>query len=100
MNQEPGRSVLIAEDDPPLRKLLATMLRRQGLDVTTTAHGGEALAELERIRWDVLLLDLMMPTMSGRVQSPNTTSTSPRKCSISARTLGLSAWPWALNRRA
>jgi CheY-like chemotaxis protein len=65
MDQEPGRRVLVAEDDPPLRKLLATMLRRQGLEVTTTVHGGEALAELERSRWDVLLLDLMMPTMSG-----------------------------------
>jgi CheY-like chemotaxis protein len=65
MDQKAGRRVLVAEDDPPLRKLLATALRRHGLDVTTTTHGGEAVTELEGSCWDVLLLDLMMPTMSG-----------------------------------
>jgi two-component system phosphate regulon response regulator PhoB len=65
MEQALGNRVLIAEDDLSLRKLVATALRREGLDVTTTVHGGEAVTELERTCWDVLVLDLMMPTMSG-----------------------------------
>lgn len=65
MTASTGNQVLVAEDDPSLRKLMATALRRQGLEVTTTIHGGEALTQLEAACWNVLVLDLMMPTMSG-----------------------------------
>ncbi len=57
--------VLITEDDPALRKLLATAIRRRRLDVETATNGQEALSLLADREWLVLVLDLMMPTVSG-----------------------------------
>jgi CheY-like chemotaxis protein len=58
-------SVLIAEDDPSIRTLLSTALRRRKLTLATASDGVEALGLLERQRWPVLILDLMMPTVTG-----------------------------------
>jgi DNA-binding response OmpR family regulator len=58
-------SVLIAEDDPSIRALLSTALRRQRVNFSTVADGRQAVRMLERERWMVLILDLMMPTMTG-----------------------------------
>lgn len=57
--------VLVAEDDPPLQKLLAAALRRRRIDVAEVGNGRDAIARLESEKWTVLLLDLMMPTTSG-----------------------------------
>lgn len=59
------RRVLIAEDEPPIRRLLATALRRHGLDVSVARDGSEAQRMLDEGSWAVLLLDLMMPKLSG-----------------------------------
>jgi CheY-like chemotaxis protein len=59
-----GRA-LIAEDAEPVRRLLATLLLRQGLEVVTARSGREALEHLKRTSFDVILLDLMMPDVSG-----------------------------------
>ncbi|HET7712956.1 MAG TPA: response regulator [Thermoanaerobaculia bacterium] len=61
----PECPVLVTEDDPTLRKLLATALRRRRLSLQTAANGQEALALLEEREWLVLILDLMMPAVSG-----------------------------------
>jgi CheY-like chemotaxis protein len=58
-------SVLIAEDDPSIRVLLSTALRRSRVNFATASDGREAQRMLERQRWMVLILDLMMPTMTG-----------------------------------
>ena len=57
--------VLVAEDDPAIRRLLATTLRRRRLDVEQAADGAEAVAALQRDRWDVVVMDLMMPRLTG-----------------------------------
>ncbi len=57
--------VLIAEDDPALRKLLAAAIRRRRMALETAANGQEALALLAEHKWLVLILDLMMPAVSG-----------------------------------
>lgn len=62
---EKPRSVLIAEDDPAIRVLLSTALRRRRLDFGAASDGRQALQMLERERWMVLILDLMMPQMTG-----------------------------------
>lgn len=57
--------VLVAEDDPSIRSLIASALRRRRLKLETAADGAEALHHLQNGEWLVLVLDLMMPTVTG-----------------------------------
>jgi CheY-like chemotaxis protein len=59
--------VLVAEDEAPLREILAEGLRDEGFDVVTAVDGADAL-ELVRSQgpFDVLLLDEEMPRLTGR----------------------------------
>jgi CheY-like chemotaxis protein len=61
------KSVLIVDDDPDIREVLAETLEVRGFDVVTAANGADALAVLRDIsvRPSVILLDLMMPIMDG-----------------------------------
>jgi len=58
-------AVLIVEDDEETRRLLARALRRQGLQVLTAANGAEALELIRRHRPAVVVLDLVLPEVSG-----------------------------------
>ena len=57
--------VLLAEDDPSIRTLIASALRRRRLGMAMAANGEEALEHLKRQDWRVLVLDLMMPAVTG-----------------------------------
>ena len=58
-------SILIAEDDKAVREFVTRALRQQGHDVTAVGDGIQALEELERGRFDMLLADIVMPEMDG-----------------------------------
>jgi two-component system OmpR family response regulator len=58
-------TVLIIEDDPDIRELERLMLSHSGHAVVIAANGREALDVLERLRPNLILLDLMMPVMDG-----------------------------------
>jgi two-component system, OmpR family, KDP operon response regulator KdpE len=58
-------TVLVVEDDAPLRRALRTSLRARGLDVIETANGEEALVVVADGRADVVLLDLGLPGLDG-----------------------------------
>jgi DNA-binding response OmpR family regulator len=60
-----AKRVLVTDDDPSIRSLLATILRRANYHVDTAANGREAIARTERTEYDAIVLDLMMPAMSG-----------------------------------
>ena len=58
--------LLIAEDDREMRSLLRKVLTREGYDVTTAAHGQEAVDILRREEdFDLLLSDIRMPEKDG-----------------------------------
>ncbi|MBC6762349.1 MULTISPECIES: response regulator transcription factor [Corynebacterium] len=57
--------VLIVEDETALAEPLAFLLQREGFEVRMTADGQEALAEFSKAEPDIVLLDLMLPGMSG-----------------------------------
>ncbi|HUP58946.1 MAG TPA: response regulator [Thermoanaerobaculia bacterium] len=57
--------ILIADDDDAIRTLLLTVLRRRGFHAEEARNGIEALEKLMARRYAVVLLDLMMPRMSG-----------------------------------
>jgi len=61
----PPKTVLAIDDDPKALEIIRAILSTRGLTVTTAASGQEALGLLERERPDLILLDLMMPGMSG-----------------------------------
>jgi CheY-like chemotaxis protein len=56
---------LLAEDDRDLRELLSGVLRADGATVVSVANGREALDELQREAFDVVVLDNRMPVMTG-----------------------------------
>lgn len=58
-------SVLIVEDEAPLVTLLRYNLEKQGFRVDDVGDGGEALTRITEAPPDLLLLDWMLPTMSG-----------------------------------
>lgn len=58
--------VLVVDDEPGIRRVIATILTRGGMSVTVAGDGVEALAVLERGgRVDLLVTDLSMPGMNG-----------------------------------
>ena len=59
------RRILVAEDDPHIRQGLADALESEGYEVESVVDGGEALRRYTPGRFDLLLLDIMMPERSG-----------------------------------
>src|SRR5215213_8437187 len=63
--RENEKRILIVDDDGAIRALLLTILKRRKLKVDTARNGAEALERCMNCRYAVVLLDLMMPLMSG-----------------------------------
>ena len=57
--------ILITDDEPAIRAMLARILIEYGFDVVLAADGSDAIDQLRRHRFDLLLLDLMMPKLDG-----------------------------------
>ena len=57
--------VLVVDDDDAIRALVSTILRRRGFQVDTASNGAEGLERIARGGYAVVLLDLMMPVVSG-----------------------------------
>ena len=63
--QAPGKRILLADDSPQIRECLAILLNQAGYETIQVADGREALDELERHPFDLLMLDLNMPEVDG-----------------------------------
>ena len=59
------RRVLIVEDETDIRDMLAYNLKQEGYDVATVDTGGAALDEVNQFGPDLVVLDLMLPDISG-----------------------------------
>ena len=59
--------ILVIDDEPGIRDLLDTLLRRKGYDVVLAESGQKGLDLFRRERPDVIVLDLKMPGMDGPV---------------------------------
>lgn len=57
--------VLIVDDDAPIRALLVAVLDRNGVASTVATDGAHALHLLAGVRFDAIILDLMMPKVDG-----------------------------------
>jgi CheY-like chemotaxis protein len=65
MELSADRRILVVEDDDAIRQLVNVVVRRCGYLATTVANGGEAIAAIQRDSFCAVLLDLMMPEISG-----------------------------------
>lgn len=59
------KKVLIVDDDPQVRKILERMLAGLEYEVISTADGQAALEAISQVYPDLIILDIMMPGMSG-----------------------------------
>ncbi|MFL6657824.1 MAG: EAL domain-containing protein [Massilia sp.] len=57
--------ILLVDDEPLLLSSLHELLHDRGYDLVTAATGTEALSHLKRVKFDLVLLDLRLPDMSG-----------------------------------
>lgn len=59
------RKALIVDDDPTINAMIADILTLDRFEVTRVHDGGEALGALRSDRYDVVLLDVMLPGQNG-----------------------------------
>lgn len=60
-----GQRLLIVDDEPNLRSMLAAALSHHGYEITQAENGREALERISQDRPDLVLLDVMMPEIDG-----------------------------------
>ena len=72
------KRLLIAEDEDGIRRMIRSILERRGFHITEARNGKEAINFLSSETFDLLLVDLMMPMVSGyrvieelRARQPN-----------------------------
>ena len=58
-------SILVVDDDPEIVTMLSTRLGKRGYQVTTAPDGNKAIELAKTQKFDVILLDVMMPGKSG-----------------------------------
>ena len=64
-NEWDGKRILVADDDAPIRDLYIQVAARLGVETDVVASGRDAVEALKTCRYDVALLDLNMPRLSG-----------------------------------
>lgn len=60
-----AKRALICEDDPAIRSLVTTVVRREGFDVGVAADGAEGIEMMKSGAYDLVILDLMTPRVDG-----------------------------------
>ena len=69
--------ILIADDSPPMRVALRSLLSRQGWEVLEAENGMEAIAKAQEIKPEIVILDLAMPQVDGLTASRRITELLP-----------------------
>jgi two-component system, NtrC family, response regulator AtoC len=70
--------ILVADDEPNLRRVLSAQLERDGFDVIAVEDGEQAMAALEEHHIDLVITDLRMPKVDGLQVLKHVTATYPR----------------------
>jgi DNA-binding response OmpR family regulator len=59
------KRILIVDDEPQIGKIFGLKLKLAGYDVVTTSNGTEAIDLIKKQEFDIVLLDVLMPEVSG-----------------------------------
>jgi len=84
MTRPAGTPLLVVDDDAAIRKLLQRIAIRAGFDVDTAADGLQGLEMLRQKHYEIAIIDLMMPRLSGYELVAKIGEMSPRPCLIVA----------------
>lgn len=60
-----AKKILVVEDDPKIRTLESVLLEREGYEVSEAGDGEAALQLMRAVRFDAVILDIMLPRVSG-----------------------------------
>jgi len=80
-------TLLIIDDDLPIRRLLASVAERSGFEVDTAKDGIEAMEMLGRKSYEIAIVDLMMPRLSGYELLQRISTLEPRPVVLVATAL-------------
>lgn len=80
-------SLLVVDDESTIRKLLSTIAEREGFEVATARDGVEALEMFAARSYDIAIVDLMMPRLSGYELVQKVSALVPRPIVIVATAL-------------
>lgn len=61
-----AKQIMIVDDEESIRELVGAVLEAEGYDVITASDGSDCLQKLKTVKPDLILLDMMMPGISGR----------------------------------
>ena len=87
MEQDAKVALLIVDDEAAIRKLLAKVAERAGFDVDMAKDGIEALEMMGRKNYQIAIVDLMMPRLSGYELVQKISALEPRPSVIVATAL-------------
>ncbi len=60
-----SKRIIIVEDEKPMQKALTIKLQNEGFEVENASEAGEFFQKIEKGNFDLILLDLMLPKISG-----------------------------------
>ena len=60
------KKIMVVDDEESLRELARAIFENEGFEVIDASSGAECLQKLNKVKPDVILMDMMMPGMSGR----------------------------------
>lgn len=94
-----GRTIVVCDDDPPIREIMCAFLERHGYRAVGVASGRELLDRISELSPDVILLDLLMPGLNG-VETLAVLKANPEMASIPVIVISLfspdeSDWPFS-----
>ena len=61
-----SKKILVVDDEEDIREMVKVLLEDEGYKVSTAADGKSCLAKLKKEKYDLALIDMFMPNMSGR----------------------------------
>lgn len=65
MTEQATETVLVVDDEEKIQRLVVTELRAQGFKTVQAKNGREAIAEVDRVRPDIVILDILLPDHDG-----------------------------------
>jgi len=86
-NETRRTPLLIVDDDKAVRRLLSRIAERAGFDVDSAKDGVQAMEMLDRKQYDIAIVDLMMPRMSGYDLVQKISTLNPRPVVLVATAL-------------